>query len=97
MTASTISPAPVLFEVRTLHTVGNWHRAGTYATRAEAETAGPEALLTASPVNLWFRPRRGEPWELVARCASDREAWGLIGTNPRRHGEWIALPAGQKP
>ncbi|MBP3953741.1 hypothetical protein J8F10_00300 [Gemmata sp. G18] len=36
---------------------------------------------------LWFRQRRGRPWEMVAHVGTEREAWALIGTGGRRNGD----------
>ena len=56
-----------------------------------------DILTVPSVFVLWFRQRRGRPWEMVAHVGSEREAWALIGTGGRRNGDWLALPADRQP
>jgi hypothetical protein len=46
---------------------------------------------------LWFRPKRGRPWAMLARCETEREAWRRVGDDGRRGGDYTVLPAGQEP
>lgn len=44
---------------------------------------------------LWFRPRRGRPWELVTTVATERAAWDAVKTSGKRNGDWLVLEAGK--
>ncbi|VTT99074.1 unnamed protein product [Gemmataceae bacterium] len=62
--------------------------------------AGITALFDNPPApgfQLWFRPGRGHPWEVVAVADTHSECVDAIGIGGRRGGHWIALPVGQEP
>jgi hypothetical protein len=46
---------------------------------------------------LWRRQRRGCPWQMVATCASEREAWLRVTSAGVGDGDFTVLPAGTEP
>lgn len=42
---------------------------------------------------LWFRPRKGKPWEMRSTHATEQEAYGAM----QGWGEFIILEAGREP
>jgi hypothetical protein len=70
----------------------------TSAVHTTPTEAGAGAVLaTDVQVVLWYRPRRGRPWERVARANSEREAWARVGTCGRKGGDWMILPDDKQP
>lgn len=61
--------------------------------------AGPCACKPAVTLGyrLWFRARRGKPWEAVAVAPTAREAWQQIQASGRTGGDWCVLPSGYEP
>jgi hypothetical protein len=64
-------------------------------TETVQATAAPP--VTAAVVVLWYRKRRGQPWESVGTYATERVAWAAIQSSARRNGDWTVLPAGREP
>ena len=45
---------------------------------------------------LWFRERRGRPWEPYAVAATEQELTNIVADS-KRGGEWITLKQGSHP
>ncbi|WP_439621833.1 hypothetical protein [Gemmata sp.] len=63
-------------------------------------SSAAEVLFSNQPATgfqLWYRPGRGNPWEVVATASTHTECVAEIGTGGRHNGHWIALPLGQEP
>lgn len=58
-----------------------------------AQTTTP----TSGNLVVWFRPRRGLPWEQVGVAHTPSVALSLFGTGGRKGGDYVILPEGKKP
>ena len=58
---------------------------------------GPPAEDAPGDWQVWFRPRRRKPWELVATAPTHADALRLIGTGGRRGGDWLLTENGVRP